>query len=159
MRRASNGMGFGDDWKKALEKVKNMYVERGKQPQLIRDLEHEAETFVTHRGLVTIPSLASETWRMRMMTPERQLINPFFTGGDTISVSYPTEDMTYEQKMMSMRGNNIPFSRATVFHELIPVTNCSCSWRAATTLIAEASAQHRSPSKAGRSIGSSACGT
>ena len=28
--------------------------------------------------------------------------------------------MTYEQKMMSMRGNNIHFSRSTVFHELIP---------------------------------------
>jgi uncharacterized protein (DUF885 family) len=28
--------------------------------------------------------------------------------------------MTFEQKMMSMRGNNIHFARATVFHELIP---------------------------------------
>ncbi|MBV9265144.1 MAG: DUF885 family protein, partial [Acidobacteriaceae bacterium] len=120
MRRASNEMGFGDDWKKALEKVKTMYVEPGKQPQLIRELEHEAEAFVDQHDLVTIPPLARETWRMQMMSPERQLINPFFTGGDTISVSYPTEEMTYEQKMMSMRGNNIPFSRATVFHELIP---------------------------------------
>jgi uncharacterized protein (DUF885 family) len=120
MRRASNEMGFGNNWKQALEKVKNMYVEPGKQPQLIRDLEQEAEVFVTGHNLVTIPPLASETWRMQMMSPERQLINPFFTGGDTISVSYPTEEMTYEQKMMSMRGNNIPFSRATVFHELIP---------------------------------------
>ncbi len=120
MRRASNEMGFGDDWKKALEKVKNMYVEPGKQPQLIRELEHEAESFVDQHEMVTIPPLARETWRMQMMSPERQLINPFFTGGDTISVSYPTEEMTYEQKMMSMRGNNIPFARATVFHELIP---------------------------------------
>jgi uncharacterized protein (DUF885 family) len=120
MRRASREMGFGDDWKKALEKVKNMYVEPGKQPQMIRELEHEAEVFVDQHNLVTIPPLARETWRMQMMSPERQLINPFFTGGDTISVSYPTEEMTYEQKMMSMRGNNIPFARATVFHELIP---------------------------------------
>src|SRR5437867_2797884 len=28
--------------------------------------------------------------------------------------------MSHEQKLMSMRGNNIHFSRATVFHELIP---------------------------------------
>jgi uncharacterized protein (DUF885 family) len=28
--------------------------------------------------------------------------------------------MAHEQKMMSMRGNNIHFARATVFHELIP---------------------------------------
>lgn len=120
MRRASNEMGFGNDWKKALEKVKNMYVEPGKQPQSIRDLEHEAEAFIDQHDLVTIPPLARETWRMQMMSPERQLVNPFFTGGETISVSYPTAEMTYEQKMMSMRGNNIPFSRATVFHELIP---------------------------------------
>ncbi len=32
MKRASREMGYGDDWKKALEKVKNMYVEPGKQP-------------------------------------------------------------------------------------------------------------------------------
>jgi uncharacterized protein (DUF885 family) len=55
-----------------------------------------------------------------MMSPERQLVNPFFTGGEVISVSYPTDTMTFEQRMMSMRGNNIPFARATVFHELIP---------------------------------------
>jgi uncharacterized protein (DUF885 family) len=120
MKRASRELGYGDDWKKALEHVKNMFVEPGKQPQLIRDLAREAETFLDQHDLITIPPLARETWRMEMMSPERQLINPFFTGGETISVSYPVESMTYEQKMMSMRGNNIPFSRATVFHELIP---------------------------------------
>ena len=54
------------------------------------------------------------------MSPERQFVNPFFTGGETISVSYPSNIMSEEQKLMSMRGNNIHFSRATVFHELIP---------------------------------------
>jgi uncharacterized protein (DUF885 family) len=57
---------------------------------------------------------------MEMMTPERQLVSPFFLGGETILVSYPTNTMAQEQKMMSMRGNNPHFSRATVFHELIP---------------------------------------
>jgi uncharacterized protein (DUF885 family) len=57
---------------------------------------------------------------MEMMAPERQLIAPFFLGGETILVSYPTDGMTHEQKMMSMRGNNPYFSHATVFHELIP---------------------------------------
>jgi len=57
---------------------------------------------------------------MEMMSPERQLVSPFFLGGDTILVSYPTDTMTYEQRMMSMRGNNPTFSHATVFHELIP---------------------------------------
>ncbi len=35
-------------------------------------------------------------------------------------MSYPTDSMTHEQKLMSMRGNNPHFSRATVHHELIP---------------------------------------
>jgi uncharacterized protein (DUF885 family) len=120
MKKASRELGFGDDWLKAVEHVKNMYVDPGKQPDLIRDLALEAIDFVDKRDLVTIPPLARETWRMQMMTPERQLVNPFFTGGEVISVSYPTITMEHEQKMMSMRGNNIPFARATVFHELIP---------------------------------------
>ncbi len=120
MRRASRELGYGDDWKKALEHVKNLYVEPGRQPALISDLEREAEDFLDKHDLITIPPLAREAWRMEMMSPERQLVNPFFTGGETISVSYPVDSMTYEQKLMSMRGNNIHFSRATVFHELIP---------------------------------------
>jgi uncharacterized protein (DUF885 family) len=66
------------------------------------------------------PPLVHETWHMEMMSPERQLESPFFLGGEGILVSYPTNTMTYEQKMMSMRGNNPHFSHATVFHELIP---------------------------------------
>ena len=33
MKKASRDMGFGDDWKAALEKVKQAYVEPGKQPR------------------------------------------------------------------------------------------------------------------------------
>jgi uncharacterized protein (DUF885 family) len=120
MKKASNELGFGDDWKKALEHVKTLHVEPGKQPELIRDLAREAEKFLDDHDLVTIPALARETWRMEMMSPERQLVSPFFLGGETILVSYPTNTMSHEQKLMSMRGNNIHFSRATVFHELIP---------------------------------------
>lgn len=120
MLKASNEMGYGDDWQKALEHVKEMHVAPGEQPELIRKLAWEAIGYVEEHDLVTVPPLAKETWRMEMMSPERQLVNPFFTGGEVISVSYPTDTMTYEQRMMSMRGNNIPFARATVFHELIP---------------------------------------
>jgi uncharacterized protein (DUF885 family) len=120
MLRASNEMGYGDDWHKALERVKQMHVEPGQQPELIRKLALEGIEYMEKQDLVTVPPLAKETWRMGMMTPERQLVNPFFTGGEVISVSYPTDTMTFEQRMMSMRGNNIPFARATVFHELIP---------------------------------------
>jgi uncharacterized protein (DUF885 family) len=120
MKKASREMGFGDDWRKAVEKVKNTYVEPGKQTDLIRDLAREAEEFVEKRELVTVPPLAKEIWRMEMMTPERQRVAPFFLGGETILVSYPTDGMSHEEKMMSMRGNNPHFSRATVHHELIP---------------------------------------
>jgi hypothetical protein len=120
MKKASRELGYGDDWLKALEAVKLKYVEPGRQPALIRDLAQQAIEFVTKRDLITVPELARESWRMEMMTPERQLINPFFLGGDTIIVSYPTNTMTQEQKLMSMRGNNPHFSHATVFHELIP---------------------------------------
>jgi uncharacterized protein (DUF885 family) len=120
MKKASHDLGYGDDWKKALEHVKNHYVEPGKQPEMIRDLALEAIKFVDDHDLVTVPQLARDTWRMEMMTPERQLVSPFFLGGETILVSFPTNTMSHEQKMMSMRGNNIDFARATVFHELIP---------------------------------------
>ena len=120
MKKASRDLGYGDDWKKALEHVKNLYVEPGKQPQMIRDLALEAIKFVEDNNLVTVPELAKESWRMEMMTPERQLVSPFFLGGEVIQVSFPTNTMAHEQKMMSMRGNNIHFSRATVHHELIP---------------------------------------
>lgn len=120
MKRASRELGYGDDWMKALEHVKTLYVQPGKQPDLIRELALEAIKFVDDHDLVTVPQLARDTWRMEMMSPERQLVSPFFLGGETIQVSYPTNTMGHEAKMMSMRGNNIHFSRATVFHELIP---------------------------------------
>ncbi|MBO9198743.1 MULTISPECIES: DUF885 family protein [Niastella] len=119
MLKASQEMGFGKDWKKALEKVKNTYVPPGKQPEAIMKLYNESVDFLKKNKLVTIPPVAEETWRMIMMTPERQLVNPFFTGGEVLSISYPTNTMEEDDKLMSMRGNNPHFSRATVHHELI----------------------------------------
>ncbi|MEK6337537.1 MAG: DUF885 family protein [Acidobacteriota bacterium] len=120
MKKAAKDLGYGDDWKKALEHVKNLYVEPGKQPEMIRDLALEAIKFVDDHDLITVPQLARDSWRMEMMSPERQLVSPFFLGGEVILVSFPTNTMSHEQKMMSMRGNNRHFARATVFHELIP---------------------------------------
>ncbi|WP_398455716.1 DUF885 family protein [Sphingobacterium thalpophilum] len=118
--KASREMGYGDDWKAAQEKVKNAYVPVGKQPDLINALYDRAQQFIKKHQLMDIPDLADETWGMIMMTPERQLVNPFFTGGREISISYPTNTMSYDQKMMSMRGNNPYFSLGTVQHELNP---------------------------------------
>ncbi len=119
MLKASREMGFGNDWRKALEKVKNTYVAEGLQPQLIMKLYNESVDFLKKNDLLTIPPLAEETWRMVMMTPERQLVAPFFLGGETLLISYPTNTMEHEAKLMSMRGNNPHFSRAVVHHELI----------------------------------------
>ena len=120
MKKASRAMGYGDDWKAAMEKVKDTYVEPGKQRDLIRDLARQAEAFFDQHDWVTIPQLAREDWRMEMMSPERQRVAPFFLGGDLILVSYPTDGMSEADKLMSMRGNNPHFSHATVFHELNP---------------------------------------
>ena len=119
-KKASREMGFGDNWKAAMEKVKDTYVPPGEQPELIRKLARDAEAFFDQHDWVTIPPLAREDWRMDMLSPERQKVSPFFLGGDQILVSYPTADMSDEDKLMSMRGNNPYFSHATVFHELNP---------------------------------------
>ncbi len=119
MLKASQEMGFGNDWKKALEKVKQSYVPAGKQPEAMLDLYNQSIEFIKKNDLITIPPLAEETWRMRMMTPEQQKVSPFFLGGELFQISYPTHTMDHDDKMMSMRGNNPHFSRATVHHELI----------------------------------------
>ena len=110
MLKASREMGFGDDWKKAVEKTKDAAVAPGNQPRMIRDLLFEAIDYLRANRLITVPQVAAESLHMIMMTPERQLVNPFFTGGSQISVSYPTNTMDYDARIQSMRGNN-PGSR------------------------------------------------
>ena len=119
MMKATAEMGFGKDWKAALEKVKQSYVPAGQQAAEMVKLYDESVAFLKEKDLITIPPLAEETWRIVMMTPKQQLLNPFFYGGEEFAVSYPTNTMDYDAKMMSMRGNNPHFSRATVHHELI----------------------------------------
>ncbi len=120
MAKASRELGFGDDWRKAQDHVKTRHVEPGEQPKLIKQLAREAERFLEQRQLITIPPLSKETWRMRMMSAAQQRVNPYFTGGEVISISFPTDEMDHRDKLMSMRGNNLHFARATVHHELIP---------------------------------------
>ena len=119
MRGVAESLGLADS-KAALEHIKSQHRPPGHQPEMIRAMAVEAVEFLEAHDLVTIPPLAAETWRMKMMTPEMQLVNPFFLGGETIQVSFPTNTMTHAQKQMSLRGNNPHFARATVQHELIP---------------------------------------
>ncbi len=117
--KASKEMGFGDNWKQAQEKVKMSFVPEGQQPEAMLDLYNQSVAFLKKNDLLTISPIAEETWRMRMIPPRQQLVSPFFLGGEALSISYPTDAMNHEDKLMSMRGNNPHFSRATVHHELI----------------------------------------
>ncbi|KAI5296447.1 hypothetical protein KEM52_002406 [Ascosphaera acerosa] len=120
LRRAAREMGCGDDWRAALKVVRNDYVAPGRQPELVRRLAEEGAAFVQQHDLVTVPAVARDTWMMYMLPPAAQKVNPFFLGGASIQVSYPVAGMGHAAKLMSMRGNNEHFARATVFHELIP---------------------------------------
>jgi uncharacterized protein (DUF885 family) len=120
MLQASRAMGYGDDWRAALSAVKGQHVAPGEQPALIQDLAEEAIAFLEARDLLTIPPLAKEIWRMRMLSPERQQVAPYFLGGEVVRVAYPAEEMAHDDKLMSIRGNNVHMSRAVVHHELIP---------------------------------------
>lgn len=93
---------------------------------MIKALALEAIEYVDNHDLMTIPDVARNGWRMEMMSPEAQKVNPFFLGGPNIIVSFPTDTMEHEQKLMSMRGNNRGFARATVHHELIPGHYMQC---------------------------------
>jgi uncharacterized protein (DUF885 family) len=117
---AAKEMGLGQDWKAAQAEVKKAHQKPGGQPAMIKMLADEAVTFLEKRDLLTIPELAKECWRMDMMSPARQKFTPYFTGGEVISISYPTDGMEHQDKRMTMRGNNLHYSRATVHHELIP---------------------------------------
>ena len=120
MLKASNELGFSNDWKAALELVKNTYLPAGAWPQEVVRLGDEAIDLMVKNDWLTVPPLAIETWRTSMISAERQRVSPFFLGGEVIQIAYPTSEMSHEDKMMSMRGNNPHFSRATVQHELIP---------------------------------------
>jgi len=121
MIEAAREMGYGDDWRAALEKVKNDYVGPGEQPALVRRVAEEAIAFLDDHDLVTIPDLARETWRLEMISAENQKLWPFaYYGGQHMAVAYPTDEMDHARKLEAMRGNNIHFTRTVTQHELIP---------------------------------------
>ncbi|KAL9616757.1 MAG: hypothetical protein Q9160_008414 [Pyrenula sp. 1 TL-2023] len=119
MQKAGRDLGY-ENWRDGLEEVKNKFVAPGSQPRLVHDLASEALTYVQTNDLVTVPPIAAETWRTLMISPQNQKTSPFFLGGRDMQISYPTSSMSHTEKLQAMRGNNIYFSRATVFHEMIP---------------------------------------
>ena len=120
-RKAAKEMGFGDDWKAALAKVKSLYVAPGKQDALVAELAHDAIQFVKDKDLITVPPLCEETWRLSMVSPEGQKNLPYAAyGGQKMMVAYAKDEMKHEDKLMSMKGNNRHFTRIVTAHELIP---------------------------------------
>ena len=121
MLHASREMGLGDDWHAALERVKQDFVPPGEQDDLISAIAQEAIDFVKAGDLVTLPPLCEELWRVEMIPADNQRYWPFaFYGGNHVGVAYPTESMSNDDKLMSMRGNNRHFTRLVTPHELIP---------------------------------------
>jgi uncharacterized protein (DUF885 family) len=121
MLEVSRAMGFGENWKEALAKVKSLHEPPGKQDEFIAGQAHDAIEFVRAHDLVTIPRLCEETWRLSMIPPDRQKFIPYAAyGGQNMMVAYPRMDMKHEDKLMSMRGNNMHFTRIVTAHELIP---------------------------------------
>jgi uncharacterized protein (DUF885 family) len=121
MKKAAHDMKLGDDWKKALLRVKLQYVRPGEQESFVRAEGKRATQFVTQRDLVTVPDDCAEWWGTRMLGPQEQKQMPYAAySGHDILVAYANESMKHADKMMSMRGNNRPFMRNVVPHELIP---------------------------------------
>ncbi len=58
MHRASEELGFGEDWRAAIEHVKTLHVPPGQQPALARALAREAEAYVQDNDLVTVPPVS-----------------------------------------------------------------------------------------------------
>jgi len=116
MKKAAAELGFTDEatWQKqVLEHTMARFEEPGEQIHLVRRLLDEGADYVKTHDLVTVPAMAERTWRMFMMTPEAQKVNPYFLGGEDIIVSYPTAGMSFQDKMMSLRGNNRHFSKVS----------------------------------------------
>lgn len=119
-KEVSNAMGYGDDWRAALEHTKDQAPPPGKVADALYDIADYSFDYIGNLDNVTIPPLELEVWRLKMSSYERQLTSPFFGGGEYTTASYPMEEMDHKFKMMSMRGNTPHFNFPTVQHELIP---------------------------------------
>lgn len=120
LKEVAQRMGYGGDWKAALEYTKSRAPAPGEAPWAIFDIASYEENFIANRHDITLAPLAREIWRLAMQTPERQLINPFFNGGEETRLSYPTDSMTFDERSMSMRGNSPHLNFPTVQHEIVP---------------------------------------
>jgi uncharacterized protein (DUF885 family) len=121
MKRAAREMNPGDDWQAALKKVKEMHVGPGEQEAMVREEGRRGIAFVKQHKLVTVPPECEEWWGTRMLSPQEQKQIPYAAySGHEMLVAFANTNMEHEDKIMAMRGNNRPFMRNVVPHELIP---------------------------------------
>ncbi|KAI0193090.1 hypothetical protein F4808DRAFT_442414 [Astrocystis sublimbata] len=119
MTTAAAELGF-EEWRDALEHVKTLYEPAATHTSFVRGLVAEGAKYVKDHNLVTVPRLVEEAITIIRIPPEAQRVSPFFLGGPILQIAYPRADMEHEDKLMTLRGNNRHFSRATAFHEMIP---------------------------------------
>jgi len=109
------------DWAAVVEHVKGRHKAPGEQAAMVVAQAEEAVRFLEERELLTIPPLAAETWRLRMIGQRQQKTLPFAVyNNQHMLVAYAMSGMDHESKLMSMRGNNEHFTRIVTPHELIP---------------------------------------
>ncbi len=120
LQKAAAAMGC-QDGKQALAKIKAGHASPGGQAATAVAAGLQAIRFVEEKELVTIPTLAGETWRLGMLGVEQQKSLPYAVYSDPrMLVAYAHESMSHEDKLMSMRGNNAAFLHIVTPHELIP---------------------------------------
>ncbi|TGJ79553.1 hypothetical protein E0Z10_g9205 [Xylaria hypoxylon] len=119
MKVAAEQLGYAN-WRAALEHVKNLYEPPATHTSFVRGLVTEGASYVKKHDLVTVPRLAEEAITITRIPPAKQRVSPFFLGGPRLQIAYPRADMAHADKLMTLRGNNRHFSRATAFHEMIP---------------------------------------
>ena len=120
MKKAAREMGFGDDWHAALETRQDPPRRAGQAAGLDPRPRAGGHRLPRRQRPRDDPAALPRLLAHDHDVARAAAGEPFFLGGETIIVSYPTSTMPHEAKMMSMRGNNIHFARATVHHELIP---------------------------------------
>jgi uncharacterized protein (DUF885 family) len=110
-----------EDGKAALAKIKDQHAAPGGQAALAVAVAEQAIRFVEEKGLVTLPPLAVETWRLGMLGPAQQQSLPYAVySSPRMLVAFAHESMAHGDKLMSMRGNNTAFLHIVTPHELIP---------------------------------------
>lgn len=120
MKKAAKEMGL-ETREEALAAIKKKHVPAGEQGRYVADVAREATDFVLKKKLVSVPPLARETWRVKMVDENQQKTLPYAAySGQNVLVAFATGPMDQGTKEMSMEGNNQHSSRLVVPHEVIP---------------------------------------